>query len=318
MTHQQRSFTLGCGIIAVAVVFGLLIVAGAILLAQQLAAPASAPGNAPAQSQPVAPAQQQPAQPQATAVVMPQSPTGAPVGAPAEAPSQSSVALPPEAPTPIPLPGVFEAGNPQATTAPQAQAQAIPQQPLPTYTPASTFTPFPTYTPLPTPTQTPSPTPLPVVDWQRSGTLNVLDWTTTIVIEKEIKKEGVAVIIPGRDRVVLVVTGKLRAGVDLTRVQPQNVQVNGTSIRIVVPSPTLTSVELMPEESRVYDAERSWLFSEYTGLELAAMEEAKAKLAGPNPTNTRMLETAEAVARLQLTNFLRDLGFQKVEVVFAR
>jgi Protein of unknown function (DUF4230) len=146
----------------------------------------------------------------------------------------------------------------------------------------------------------------------------VLDWTTTIVIEKEIKKEGVAAIIPGRDRVVLVVTGKLRAGVDLTRVQPQNVQINGTSIRIVVPRPTLTSVELMPEESRVYDAERSWLFSEYTGLELAAMEEAKAKLAGPNPTNTRMLETAEAVARLQLANFLRDLGFQKVEVVFAR
>lgn len=313
MTNQQRSLTLGCGIVAVAVVFGLLIVAGAILLAQQLAAPASAPP----QNQPVPSAPQpQAAQPQATAVVMPQAPAGSSSGAATNPPSQPAVALPPEAPTPIPLPGVFEAGNPQATA--QPQAQAAPQQALPTYTPAATFTPFPTYTPLPTPTQTPSPTPLPVVDWQRSGTLNVLDWTTTIVIEKEIKKEGVAAIIPGRDRVVLVVTGKLRAGVDLTRVQPQNVQINGTSIHIVVPRPTLTSVELMPEESRVYDAERSWLFSEYTGLELAAMEEAKAKLAGPNPTNTRMLETAEAVARLQLTNFLRDLGFQKVEVVFAR
>ena len=61
-----------------------------------------------------------------------------------------------QAPPPIPLPGVFEAGNPQATTPPQAQAQAAPQQALPTYTPVATFTPFPTYTPLPTPTQTPS------------------------------------------------------------------------------------------------------------------------------------------------------------------
>ena len=302
MTKQQQSITFGCGLVALSALLGLLIIGGAYLVTTRFgggaapAAPATQAGPAPLPAtQPAfAPV---PAAPQATA--QPFEASGAPTPQPD---------LPPAAPTSAqPLPAAAEAVQ-----------QTAPQAPLPTYTPFATFTPLPTYTPIPSPTPTPSPTPLPVIDWKQSGTLNVLDWITTIVIERERKKEGVRSIIPGRDRVVLVVTGKLKGGVDLTRVQPQNVQINGTSIRIVVPRPTITTVELLPGESSVYDADRTWVFSEYAGLELEAMEEARVKLAGPNPTNTRMLETAEAVARLQLTNFLRDLGFQKVEVVFAK
>lgn len=305
MTKQQQSATIGCGLVAFAAVLGLLIIGGAYLVTTRLgggspAAPATqaAPAAMPATQPVFVPA------PGAQAAVPPA--TTQPFDASnAQAPQPD---LPPAAPTSAqPLPAAADVVQ-----------QTAPQTPLPTYTPFATFTPLPTYTPVPSPTPTPSPTPLPVIDWKQSGTLNVLDWTTTIVIERERKKEGVRSIIPGTDRVVLVVTGKLKAGVDLTRVEPQNVQINGTSIRIVVPRPAITAIELLPGESNVYDADRTWVFSEYAGLELEAMEEARVKLAGPNPTNTRMLETAEAVARLQLTNFLRDLGFQKVEVVFAK
>lgn len=303
MTKQQQSFTVGCGLVAIAAVLGLLIVGGAYLLTTRLGGSAPAAQATQAASVPLpvpaTPPAFVPASAAPPATALPFDATSAP------APQAD---LPPAAPTSAqPLPAAAEAVQ-----------QAAPQVPLPTYTPYATLTPLPTYTPVPSPTPTPSPTPLPVIDWKQSGTLNVLDWTTTIVIERVRKKEGVRSLIPGTDRVVLVVTGKLKAGVDLARVEPQNVQINGTSIRIVVPRPTITTVEVLPGESNVYDADRTWVFSEYAGLELEAMEEARVKLAGPNPTNTRMLETAEAVARLQLTNFLRDLGFQKVEVVFAK
>jgi hypothetical protein len=303
MAPQQNNP--GCGLVAAAGITGALIVGLAlgVLLWTRQAEPAAAPvagaGVAPA---PTAAARQ--------SVALPSVTNAAPaIDAPALPTPLPAIALPPEN-TSAPLP--------------PAKAESITNlvvetaQPLPSYTPNASLTPYPTYTPFPTPTFTPSPTALPIVDWKRSGTLSVLEWTTTVVIEKTRRKEGVRALVPGQDRVVLIVNGKLRAGVDLTRVEPQNVAIEGTSIRIVVPKPTIYSVELLPAESRVYDADRSWLFSEYTGLEVEAMDQAKRELGAPNPTNTRMLETAEAVARLQLANFLRDLGFQKVDIVFAK
>jgi hypothetical protein len=309
MSNKLTSSLVGCAAVGASILLGMLIIGGAVWVYNENGAPRVATAATPQATVPPAPQQAQPTR----------APDPAAQRAPAQdaaqdafavtpqpaAPAAATPLLPPEPPTPEPLPAV--------ATAVELQAR-----PLPTYTPYPTLTPNLTYTPYPTPTPLPTPTALPVVDWQRSGTLEVLNWTTTIVVDKERPKEGVKSLVPGRDRVVLVVTGKLRAGVDLTRVQPQNVQIEGTSIKLVAPKPIITSVELLPDESRVYDAERTWVFSEYTGLEVEAMDEAKRQLGGPNPTNTRMMETAEVVARLQLTNFLRDLGFQKVEIIFSQ
>jgi hypothetical protein len=306
MSAQNTPFS-GCGMIAVAGLAGTTIVGLAIGVLLALRQPEAAPSATPV----VAAAQAPAAQPQS--VALPSLTPSARLNEAALNPQPTTlpaINLPPENTPPAPLPPA-EQSNVTKLIVETAQ-------PLPTYTPNASLTPYPTYTPFPTPTATPSPTPLPVVDWKRSGTLEVLEWTTTIVIERSRPKEGVRVLVPGQDRVVLIVNGKLRAGVDLTRVEPQNVAITGNAIRIVVPKPTIYSIELLPAESRVYDAERSWVFSEYTGLEVEAMDQAKRELGAPNPTNTRMLETAEAVARLQLTNFLRDLGFQRVDVIFAK
>jgi hypothetical protein len=308
--NTQNTPLSGCGLIAVSGLMGAAIVGLAIGVLLAMRQP-----DAAASATPIIAAAAQPAAPEQNAVlpsITPRSPAAAqradePVNPPTLSPS---INLPPENTPAAPLPPPEQA-NVTSLIVETAQ-------PLPTYTPNASLTPYPTYTPFPTPTFTPSPTPLPVVDWKRSGTLDVLEWTTTVVIEKSRAKEGVRVLVPGQDRVVLIVNGKLRAGVDLTRVEPRNVAIDGTSIRIVVPKPTIYSIELLPAESRVYDAERSWVFSDYTGLEVEAMDQARRELAAPNPTNTRMLETAEAVARLQLTNFLRDLGFQRVDVNFAK
>ncbi len=76
------------------------------------------------------------------------------------------------------------------------------------------------------------------------------------------------------------------------------------------------SVDLLPEESRIYDSDRSWLFSEYEGLELAAMEQARQQLLDQAMHNEGMSEMAETLARLQLTEFLRSIGYQEIEIQF--
>jgi ribosomal protein L10 len=85
-----------------------------------------------------------------------------------------------------------------------------------------------------------------------------------------------------------------------------------------LPRAQIFTVELLPEASRVFDSQRSWLFSEYEGLELEALDEARRKLRQEAERNTAMLEVAETMARLQLGEFLRKAGFERVEIEFER
>jgi hypothetical protein len=190
--------------------------------------------------------------------------------------------------------------------------------PTPTFTPAPTATPEPTPTPTATSTPTPTPTPLPPPKWSELGDLSSVEYTASTVVERSRPRGGISGVLLGTDRVVIMALGKIRAGVDLSKIKPSDVQVTGRSIKIRLPRAQIFTVELLPEASRVFDSQRSWLFSEYEGLELEALDEARRKLREEAERNTTMLEIAETMARLQLIEFLRKAGFEQVEIEFER
>jgi hypothetical protein len=94
------------------------------------------------------------------------------------------------------------------------------------------------------------------------------------------------------------------------------VRVEGTKATLVLPHATITSVELLPALSRIYDSDRSWLFSQYEGLEVEALERARQQLRQETLRNQEWLHLTEQVARLQLIDFLRGLGFTEVHISF--
>ena len=198
-----------------------------------------------------------------------------------------------------------------ATLAPPATLKPAATK-APTGTPLPTPTLAPTLTPLPTAT----PTSLPVPDWRATGKLTSIEYINTIVIERERPKTGLGVVIPGQDRIVLQVVGNIHAGIDLNKIKPANVRINGKSIRLVLPHAEIIAVELMPEASRIYEADQTLIFSDYQGLEIEAMDEARQKLRENSAHNLKMLEMAETLARLQLTELLRSLGYEQIEIVF--
>ena len=198
-----------------------------------------------------------------------------------------------------------------ATLAPPATLKPAATK-APTRTPLPTATPAPTATPLPTAT----PTPLPVPDWRATGKLTSIEYINTIVIERARPKTGIGVVIPGQDRIVLQVVGNIHAGIDLNKIKPENVRINGKSIRLTLPHAEIISVELMPESSRVYESNQTLIFSDYQGLEIEAMTEARQKLQDNSAHNQKMLEMAETLARLQLTELLRSLGYEQIDIVF--
>ncbi len=190
--------------------------------------------------------------------------------------------------------------------------------PTPTEPPTPTASPTATPTPMPTPTLTPTPTPLPLPKWSALGDLSSVAYTASTVVEMSRPRQGIGGVLLGADRVVLMAAGRIRAGVDLSKLKPSDVQINGRSIKLKLPRAQVLTVELLPEASRVFDSQRSWLFSEYEGLELEAMSEARRKLRAEAERDAAMLEMAETMTRLQLAEFLRKAGFEQVEIEFER
>lgn len=187
----------------------------------------------------------------------------------------------------------------------------------PTYTPWATYTPFPTATPLPTPTTAPTPTPVPPPRWSELGKLASIEYTAQTIVERERVKSGVGGVLLGKDRIVLLAAGRVLMGIDLNKIKPGDVQISGDAITVTLPAIELLAVELLPEQSRIFDSQRSWLFSEYQGLELEAMDEARRKLRDEASRNTQMRRIAESQARLQVMEFLRKAGFVNVTVRIA-
>ena len=150
--------------------------------------------------------------------------------------------------------------------------------------------------------------------WAEVGNLTSVEYLNTIVIERARAKSGIGQVIPGTDRIVLMVVGKIHAGINLQKIKVSAVR--GKAIRLVLPHANILAVELQPENSRIYASDKTWLFSEYEGLELEAMDEAKQQLHDNSAHNLKMLQLAETLARLQLTELLRKQGYEQIEIVF--
>ncbi|MBN1315936.1 MAG: DUF4230 domain-containing protein [Anaerolineales bacterium] len=208
---------------------------------------------------------------------------------------------------PVPL-----SPTPTSSPSPTLTSTAT-RTPTCTRTPTPTKTPTPTRTPTPTPTSTP--TPLPPLHWEELGYLTSMEYTVTTVVEEEKKKSGIGGVL-GSDRVILMAVGRVLLGVDLDKIEDSDVQIDGQSIELILPHASVISVELLPESSRIFESNKSWLFSEYAGLEMEAMETARSQIAWDAEHNQGMLELADTLARLQLTEFLRQVGFTDIEIDF--
>ena len=55
--------------------------------------------------------------------------------------------------------------------------------------------------------------------WAAVGDLTSLEYLNTIVIERARAKSGIGQVIPGTDRIVLMVVGKIHAGIDLKQIK---------------------------------------------------------------------------------------------------
>lgn len=161
-----------------------------------------------------------------------------------------------------------------------------------------------------------TPTPLPAPVWQQLSYLTTVEFTTSTVAQEERSVELPIVGYVVSDRMLIKVVGEVQVGIDLSQVR--DVQVAGKMIRFTAPAPEVTSVELLPEQSQIYDSLNVFLLSQYPGLESAALEKARLQIRADIANNASMMKLAQEFSRLQLTQFLQKTGFSTVEINFSQ
>jgi hypothetical protein len=116
----------------------------------------------------------------------------------------------------------------------------------------------------------------------------------------------------GDSRVLLLAQGVVKAGIDLKRLKPEDVDITGRKITLKLPPPQLLDAYLDDKESQVIDRTTGLLRAFDKDLEQAARKNAVDDIARA-ARRGGILDEAEKRGRTELESFFKRAGFEQVE-----
>jgi hypothetical protein len=135
--------------------------------------------------------------------------------------------------------------------------------------------------------------------------------TVQYVIEKVVVEEDVTWL--GENRVLLVAHGVVKAGVDFQRLQPRDVEVDGSSVCITLPPPQFLDAYLNESKTQIIERSTGLLRMFDKDLETVARQHAVMDIRRA-AREEGILEEADERARTQIEALLLRLGFEEVEL----
>ncbi len=141
--------------------------------------------------------------------------------------------------------------------------------------------------------------------------LATVRWTESVPVTRQSGGDVLDRLFSGEE-VLVIATGEVEAGVDLSEIGKDDVRVEGDTVTMRLPEPEILSSSLDEEKTRVYDRDFSPL---NVRPDDDLVEEARAraieKVEGAARENG-ILETAEANAEDSIRAFVTTLGFREV------
>ena len=116
----------------------------------------------------------------------------------------------------------------------------------------------------------------------------------------------------GENHVLLLAHGVVKAGLDLKRLQPGDVNISGKKISLKLPSPQITDAYLDDKASQVVDHTTGLLRTFDKDLEQVARQNAVDDIARA-ARKGGILEDADKRARAELEGLFKRAGFESVE-----
>lgn len=147
---------------------------------------------------------------------------------------------------------------------------------------------------------------------QRLNRLETVSYSVDTVVEGKHTNAVLPDLLFG-DRLLLVVHGQVIAGVDLSKLKPEAVQVNGRSVTVDLPASEVFTTRIDSGKTRVFARTTGLLTPADPNLESDTRKTAETQILQA-ATNDGILDTARANARGSMESLLHGLGFTAVTV----
>lgn len=151
---------------------------------------------------------------------------------------------------------------------------------------------------------------------QRLNRLETVVYSLDTVVEGNESNAVLPDALAG-DRLLMVVHGQTIAGVDLSRLQPDSVEISegaqGRSIRLTLPPSQVFLTTLDEAKSRVYVRETGLFVKADPNLETVTRQKAQGQLQAA-ALSDGILDAATKNAKATVTAMLEGLGFTHVEI----
>jgi len=134
------------------------------------------------------------------------------------------------------------------------------------------------------------------------------------VVEAKVERGNPLDLVLG-DRLLLIASGEVVAGVDLSKLKDSDVTISqdGKSVTLKLPPSEIFSKSLNNDRTRVYDRQQGILAPENKDLETQARVSAEAEILAAACEGNVMQKAADEAKR-SMEQFLRQLDFEKVTV----
>jgi hypothetical protein len=114
---------------------------------------------------------------------------------------------------------------------------------------------------------------------------------------------------PKKSQLVIIAKGKLIAGIDLQELDDKKIYLNRDSVSITLPTVKILDAIVNPSQFEIFIEEKGWKADEVNNLKVSARN-----LMIQRATEQGLLLKAKEKAKLVMENFLRSLGFKKIDV----
>lgn len=115
------------------------------------------------------------------------------------------------------------------------------------------------------------------------------------------------------DKLLLVVHGQTIAGIDLSRLKPGDVQIDGRNVRVHLPDPEVFTTSIDNAKTRVYSRETGLIVEADPNLESEVRAKAQQELQQA-ALDDGILDNARKNAAATVTTMLLGLGFEIVQI----
>jgi len=170
----------------------------------------------------------------------------------------------------------------------------------------------------PPPTPAPSPTPRPpivtVLSLRPLAELATVEFPAVVDIPNERIPDDIRKHLGVQEEVLMLVYADVKAGFDLSKLNEEDIWVDGTRVQLYLPEPEILSTSIDFDQTRIVDYKKSIFLGNDPELQADTLDKGKQTIE-QSVMESGMVDMATLFGQIFFENHLRSLGFTEVKVM---